>query len=148
MEDKKIQEQDNNEDILIDEEIDSFLDDVRKAFKSLFARLGRMPFDEYVDALSGAIDRDIEKTLKADAEKQCLGGYIYFSVSEDKKLLNFRTEIFYKKGEQWLKDEKKGKTEIKKFDPKTSKETLEEIWKTQKSGEDWKYKIDPPTQNT
>lgn len=61
--------------------------------------------------------------------------------------MDFRTEIFYKKGEQWLKDEKKGKTEIKKFDPKLSKETLEEIWKTQKSGEDWKYKIDPPMQN-
>lgn len=146
MEDKKIQGQDNNEELLT-EEIDSFFDDLKKAFKSLLSGLGRMSFDKYVEALSEAIDRDIGKSLNADAEKQCLGGYIYFSISEDKKLLNFRTEIFYKKSEQWLKDEKKGKTEIKKFDPKLSKETLEEIWKTQKSGEDWKYKIDPPMQN-
>lgn len=141
---EKTPEFDNkNQDVF--NENDSILKrDIIKAFENWIKRGKQISFEDYINKLSESIDEDIIASIKRDSDKQCAGGYLYCRISDDKKVLDFKIEIFYKKGEQWFKDEKIGKSEISKFDPKTSKSALEDIWKCQKNGEKFKLKIDPP----
>lgn len=141
----KAQECNNGTDKNAFDESDTTLKkDIIRAFENWFKRSKQISFDDYINKLSESIDQDIIASLKNDVNKQCAGGYLYCRISDDKKSLNFKIEIFYKSGEQWFKDEKIGKSEISKFEPKTSKNAFEDIWKCQKSGEEYKLKIDPP----
>ncbi|MBD5145431.1 MAG: hypothetical protein HDT21_05905 [Ruminococcus sp.] len=141
----KAQEYNNGTKKDVFDENDSILKkDIVKAFENWFKRCKQISFEDYISKLSESIDEEIITSVKNDADKKCAGGYLYCRISDDKKALNFKIEIFYTNGEQWFKSEKVGKSEISNFDPKTSKDAFEEIWLCQKNGEEYKLKIDPP----
>ncbi len=118
--------------------------DFISAFENWLKRIKQISFEDYINKLSESIDEDIAEAIKKDSDKKCAGGYLYCRISDDKSALKIRIEIFYLKGKQWFKDEKIGNVELSNFDPKTSKDSLEDIWKCQKNGEEYKLKIDPP----
>lgn len=119
-----------------------FIENQARTFFEKHAR--KLSFDEYIDEMSSRIDKNILDTIAEDKNKKHYGGYIYFTISEDKKYLNFKITNYYKADEQWYNSENTGKTKITIFDPDTSKATLKEIYAAQQSGKEYKIEISTP----
>lgn len=121
---------------------------IKKIWKKVIGSIEhKLSFDEYLIMLSESIDKNIIETQKQDKEKVFVGGHIFFKISEDKKYLQFNVDNYYKKGEEWFKNQSSGKTALSKFNS-DSVQRLKDIWEKQKNGEEWKYNIDPPEFNS
>lgn len=120
---------------------------VFEAFSEIGQRTEKkFSFDEYLTIMSDTIDGEIINIQKKQHSKY-VGGYLFLTISDDRKELLFKRELYFQKDGQWVENTGEGRLRLSKFDWEKSKDAMNAILKKQKCGEIYKLSVDPPDNN-